>query len=109
MDHDLAMRAEAVAMLWQRIQTEEEPLLVVGMRDRGWQPSQLLEGPGRTFLYSLPGALVIIVVWAWLRFSGRKVRATEHEASLKALEGDVKALGATGRAAQGKPSTRPKR
>src|SRR4051794_27390212 len=65
MEKDLAMRAEAVAMLWQRIQQEEDPLLVVGARDRGWQPAQLLEGPGRTFWYSLPGGLVIVVAWAW--------------------------------------------
>ena len=92
MDHDLQMRAEAVATLWQRIQTEEEPMLVVGLRDRGWQPAQLLEGPARTFLFSLPGALVIVVVWAWLRFSGKKVRTEEHEAELKKLEAEVKAL-----------------
>lgn len=92
MDHDLQMRAEAVATLWQRIQTEEEPILVVGMRDRGWQPAQLLEGPGRTFLFALPGGLVIVVIWAFLRFSGRKVRTDEHEAELKKLEAEVKAL-----------------
>lgn len=92
MDHDLQMRAEAVAMLWQRIQTEQEPMLVVGLRDRGWQPAQLLEGPGRTFLWSLPGGLVIVVIWAWLRFSGKRARATDHEAELKKIEGEVKAL-----------------
>ena len=92
LDHDLQMRAEAVANVWQRIQTEEEPMLVVGMRDRGWQPAQLLEGPGRTFLWSLPGGLMIVVVWAWLRFSGRKVRSDDREAELKQMEAEVKAL-----------------
>jgi len=92
MEHDLKMRAEAVAAVWDRIQREEQPMLVVGLRDRGWQPAQLLDGPGRTFLYSLPGALVIVVVWAWLRFSGKKVRQTEHEAELKKLEAEVAAL-----------------
>lgn len=91
MDHDLQMRAEAVASVWQRIQQEEAPILVVGLRDRGWQPAQLLEGPGRTFLWSLPGGLVIAVIWAWLRFSGRKVRADEREAELKKIEAEVRA------------------
>jgi hypothetical protein len=92
LEHDLQMRAEAVAGLWERIQREEQPILVVGLRDRGWQPAQLLAGPGRTFLYALPGALVIIVVWAWLRFSDKKVRREEHEADLKKMEAEVAAL-----------------
>lgn len=113
MDHDLSMRAEAVATLWQRIQQEEEPMLVVGLRDRGWQPAQLLEGPGRTFLWSLPGALVIVVVWAWLRFSGRKARGDDHELALKKMESEVKELAgnrpAPAKPATGRRSTRPKR
>jgi hypothetical protein len=94
MDHDLAMRAEAVATIWQRIQTEEEPMLVVGTRDRGWQPAQLLEGPGRTVLYSLPGAALIVVVWAWLRFSASRVHEDEHEKKLKQLERESRATSA---------------
>jgi hypothetical protein len=114
MDHDLAMRAEAVAGLWQRIQQEEEPMLVVGLRDRGWQPAQLLDGPTRTFLWSLPGAMMIVVVWAWLRLSGKEVRATEHEAGLRKLESEVKELGGRRDEAPAPPttgvrSTRPKR
>jgi len=92
LDHDLQMRAEAVAMLWQRIQQEQDPILVVGARDRGWQPAQLLEGPGRSFLYALPGGLVIILIWGWTRYSSRRVRAQEHEKELKQIEADVAAV-----------------
>ncbi len=92
LDHDLQMRAEAVSAVWARLDREEQPMLVVGLRDRGWQPAQLLAGPGRTFLYSLPGAVVIVVVWAWLQFSGRKVRQEDHEAELKKIEAEVAAL-----------------
>jgi hypothetical protein len=108
LDHDMEMRAEAVAMLWQRIQQEHEPLLVVGARDRGWVPSQLLEAPTRAFLYSLPGGALIIVVWAWLRFSGKRVREQEHEAQLKALEADVKAIEAQRKRASGPKVPAPK-
>jgi hypothetical protein len=97
LDHDLQMRAEAVAMLWQRIQQQEDPMLVVGARDRGWVPAQLLDGPTRAFLYSLPGAGLIVAVWAYLRFSGKRVREREHEGQLKALEADVAAIEATRR------------
>jgi cytochrome c-type biogenesis protein CcmH/NrfF len=55
------------------------------------------------FLWSLPGALVIVVVWAWLRYSGRKVRAQEHEAELKKLEAEVKERDAQ----RAKPAQRP--
>ena len=114
MDHDQSMRAEAVAAVWQRIQQEEAPMLVVGLRDRGWEPAQLLEGPSRTFLWSLPGALVLVVLWAYLRFSGRKVRGDEHEAELKKLETEVNALdGMRASGVKPKPtgarSTRPRR
>jgi hypothetical protein len=94
LDHDMQMRAEAVAMLWQRIQQQEDPLLVVGARDRAWAPAQLLAGPTNTLLFALPGALCIVVVWGYLSFSGMRVRAQQHEQELKALEAEVAARGA---------------
>lgn len=103
LDHDLAMRAEAVAMLWQRIQQQGEPLLVVGARDRGWQPDQLLEGPTRSVLYSLPGAGLLIAIWAWLRFSGRAVREREREAELKKIEAENAAVDAERQRRPSKP------
>lgn len=108
LDHDLQMRAEAVAVLWQRIQQEQEPLLVTGTRDRGWNAAELLSGPGRTLEYSLPGGLVIVVIWAWLRFSGRRVREQEHEAGLQQLEAEVAAVEAQRKRPSrgGRPRTR---
>ncbi len=94
MDHDLQMRAEAVAMLWQRIQQEQEPMLVVGARDRGWNAAAMLEGPQQTVLYSLPGLVAIAGIWAALRYSARRVKERDHEAQLKTLEQDVVARGA---------------
>jgi hypothetical protein len=88
LDHDLTMRAEAVAMLWQRIQQQGDPLLVVGARDRGWQPDQLLEGPTRSLLWSLPGFGLLIAIWAWLRFSGQAVRERQREEELKKIEAE---------------------
>jgi hypothetical protein len=102
LDTDLEMRAEAVAMLWQRIQQEGAPLLVVGAKDRGWAPDDLLEGPGRSFLYSLAGGLLLILIRAWLRYSGRAVRALEHEQELKQMEAELASVDAEG---QRKPKT----
>jgi hypothetical protein len=86
--------------------SHRERLRAVGARDRGGVPSQLLEGPTRAFLYSLPGGALIIVVWAYLRFSGKRVREQEHEAQLKALEADVKAIEAQRKRA---PATKTRR
>jgi cytochrome c-type biogenesis protein CcmH/NrfF len=44
-------------------------------------------------LWSLPGAGLIILVWAYLRFSGRAVHTKEHEERLKATEAEVQRLG----------------
>ncbi len=69
---ELRRRAEAVAAVWHRIETERQPTMVVGVRDRGWAPDQLLAGPGRVVKWSVPGALLIVVAWAYRRFGSRR-------------------------------------
>lgn len=86
-------QAERLSERYTQLEAERAPLLVVGARDRGWAPEQLLAGPGKVFLWSLPGAGVILLVWAYLRFSGRAVLKQEREAQLKATEAEVKRLG----------------
>jgi hypothetical protein len=89
---DLVRRAEAVSALYERARQEREPLLVSGVRDRGWAPDQLADGPGRAVLWSLPGAGVIVVLWAVWTFGPRRKRAEEHEQELVKLEKDVEQL-----------------
>lgn len=90
---DLERHAELVSATAQRREREKDPWLVVGVRDRGWGPEQLLGGPRRAALYSIPGGVLIILVWAYGRFNARAVREREHEADLKKAEAEVKALG----------------
>jgi len=90
---DLERRAELVSASAQRKEREKDPWLVVGVRDRGWGPEQLLGGPKRAVLWSLPGGVLIILFWAYGRFSARAVREREHEEELKQREAEVKALG----------------
>jgi hypothetical protein len=90
---DLERHAELVSATAQRREREKDPLLVVGVRDRGWAPEQLLGGPRRAVLWSIPGGVLIILFWAYGRFSARAVREKEHEDDLKKSEAEVKALG----------------
>ena len=65
------------------------------------------KGPKRTFLWSLPGYVLIVLVWAWNRRDLKKVRATEHEVGLKKIESEVEQLAGHRPTASRKP--RPKR
>jgi hypothetical protein len=89
---DMEMRAEAVSALYERARQEREPLLVSGVRDRGWAPDQLADGPGRAVLWSLPGAGVIIVLWLVWTFGPRRKRAEEHEQELVKHEQELEQL-----------------
>ncbi len=113
LSHDLVMRAEAVSALYERARQEHEPILVSGVRDRGWAPDQLAEGPGQAVLWSLPGGGVIIVLWAVWRFGPKRRRAAEHEQELQKLESEVEELAgqrASARTGAQRPSgVRPKR
>lgn len=90
---DLERHAELVSATAQRREREKDPWLVVGVRDRGWGPEQLLGGPKRAVLWSIPGGVLIILIWAYGQFNARKIREREHEDDLKKAEAEVKALG----------------
>jgi hypothetical protein len=86
------MRAEAVSTLYERIRQQQEPMLVTGVRDRGWAPDQLAAGPGQAVLWSLPGAGLIVVLWAVWSFGPVRRKAEEHEQELQKIEADVEQL-----------------
>ncbi len=90
---DLKQKVEMMSANTLRHEQQKKAWLVVGARDRGWTPEQLLGGPRRAVLWSIPGAVFIIAFWAYTRFSGRAARAKEHEQQLKDSEHDVEALG----------------
>lgn len=90
---DLERHAELVSATAQRREREKDPWLVVGVRDRGWGPEQLLGGPKRAALWSIPGGVLIILIWAYGQFNARKIREREHEDDLKKAEAEVTALG----------------
>jgi hypothetical protein len=90
---DLERHAELVSATAMRREREKDPWLVVGVRDRGWGPEQLLAGPERAALWSIPGAVLIVLLWVYGRFSARAAWAREHEAALQQSEAEVEALG----------------
>lgn len=90
---DLVQKVEMMSANTKRIEEERKAWLVVGARNRGWAPDQVLEGPERAVLWSIPGAVLIIAFWGYTRFSSKAVLEKEHEAALKKQERDVEALG----------------
>ena len=92
MPPDLRRRADAVAILWKRIDEANEPLLVVGLADRGWSPDQLRAGPGKVLRWSLIGVLVILGAWVYIRFSARRVRQREHDQEISKIDREVRQL-----------------
>ncbi|MBX5484378.1 MAG: hypothetical protein IRZ16_21355 [Myxococcaceae bacterium] len=86
---DLRHAAEAVAMTWQKIQQANEPILVVGMRDRGWAPDQVLKGPATVAKWSPVGGLLIVALWAWWRFGAMRGAAEKNEDKLQQLEREM--------------------
>jgi hypothetical protein len=94
LDKDLEMRAEAVSAMHERIRQGRQAFLVVGVRDRGWAPEQVLSGPSKAVVWAIPGGAVVCLLWAWWRFGPNRIKAQEHEAELVKQEAEVKQLGA---------------
>lgn len=90
---DFKQKAEMMSANTLRAEQAKKAWLVVGARDRGWAPDQLLGGPERVVLWSIPGAVFIIAFWAYTRFSRRAALAKDHEDQLKGQEREVDELG----------------
>lgn len=72
---------------------ERQNIGVVGVRDKGWHPEQLLEGPERVVMWSIPGAVLIIAFYTYTRFNRRARLAQEHEEQIRAQEKEIQDLG----------------
>lgn len=72
---------------------ERQSIGVVGVRDKGWHPEQLLAGPERVVMWSIPGAVLIVAFYAYTRFNRRAYLQREHEEKLKSQEKEVEELG----------------
>lgn len=90
---DRKHRSEFISVLAKKEADARKAWLVIGSRDKGWAADQLLAGPQTTVLWSTPGFVVILVVWAWLRFTGRNVSGDEKEKDLRQQEAHLKELG----------------
>lgn len=90
---ELVKKVEMMSANTMRIEQQRKAWLVVGSRDKGWAPDQLLAGPERVVLWSIPGGVLIIAFWAYTRMSAKAVRDREHEDDLKQSEKEVEQLG----------------
>lgn len=85
--------AEMMSAKKHAIDVAKQPWLVVGTEQKRWTPEYILTGPRRAVLWSIPGAVFIIVFWLYTVFSRRRALGDKHEAQLKDVEGEVEALG----------------
>ncbi len=93
MKQDWVNKVEMMSAHTMRIEQEKKAWLVVGSRDRGWAPDQLLRGPERVVLWSIPGGVLIIAFWAYTRFSTKAAMEKDHEDGLKESERELAELG----------------
>lgn len=91
---DLERRAESVALMHQRWAEANKATFVVGVRDRGWAADQLAVTPVKILVWSLPGVVAIVVVWGWLEWKRRQVRAQTQRARAKEEAEAIDAIGA---------------
>lgn len=89
---ELVRRAEAIALLLERIENEEAPTLVVGLRDRKWTARDILTGPKNAVLWSIPGGVIIVLLWSYRAFTERRVRGDEREAGSQKRERELEDL-----------------
>jgi hypothetical protein len=73
---ELRHRSDAVAMTWRRIQDQHQSMLEGSLRDRGWAPDQLVEGPSRAIKLAIAGAAVIVLGWVGVMFARAPRRKT---------------------------------
>ena len=91
---DLKMRAEAVALRWTRLQEEHRPILVVGARDRGWDPESLAVGPGRAILWFGLGFVLLAAVLGYRHYTVVAARRVDREEEAQRREDELEALAA---------------
>ncbi len=84
---------ELVSMNVRRAEQAREDLLPVGLHAKGWAPEQLLGGPQRALLFSIPGFVLIIMFWGYTRWSRRAQQFDTREAILREEERKLEELG----------------
>ncbi len=90
---ELQRRAEALGTLARKKAAEEQPVLAVGLRQRGWDPAAIKAGPGHALWGALFGALLIALIYASIRFSVHRVHEREHLEEVLRTEKEVAELG----------------
>jgi hypothetical protein len=90
---ELRHRAEALGMLARKNADEDQPIMAVGLRQRGWDPEAIKAGPGHALWGALIGAVLISIIYASIRFSVHRVHEQEHVQELLKTEKEVAELG----------------
>lgn len=90
---DLVHSTEMVAAKARRLEDAQQPWLLLGAREHGWAADQIITGPRRAVLWSIPGVVFIIGAWGVAWFRRRKQARDKHTAQQTELAQHVDALG----------------
>jgi hypothetical protein len=104
---DVVRAIELVSMNVHRAELEKQGFMPIGLRTKGWAPEQLLGGPQRALLFSIPGFVLIFAFWGYTRWTARAVHFATREALLKKEEQALEELGHFRRIIKEEPAATP--
>jgi hypothetical protein len=87
-------KAELVSDSARRAEEATHAAMVFSLRDKGWAPDQLLDGPTRVVWWSLPGLAFIFAVFGWSVYNDKRRRADMASESQRQVEHEIEELGA---------------
>lgn len=94
---ELERHAELVSAAARRSEDQHAGWLPLGARERGWAKEQVLEGPTQVWLWTAPGAVLIVLLWGWGRLKDRVERHEVRREHVRRIEAEVEASEASRR------------
>lgn len=89
----LEFGAEEASRRWLEIDEANQPILVVGARDRGWDYETLKVGPTRVLLWSVLLGFVFVLIALYVWWVGVVTAWEKREEHVQEVEADVEDLG----------------
>ncbi len=86
---ELVMRSEALAVLLQRAEQADAPMLLISARDRGWTSEAVLSGPKTVALWSIPGGILISIFVIFRTWTEHRLRTEGKEGESQKLEKEL--------------------
>lgn len=89
----LEFGAEEASRRYRKIEDAREPILVIGLRNRGWEPATLVEGPATVLLWATILGVLGALLWLYFWWERVQARWNQREENLVAVEQELVELG----------------